>query len=219
MKETVLFDINKLGTTVKGKFIRRINRFVGEVLIGNSTYSCHIADTGRLKELLTYGREALLLKNPENLKTDYKLVAVKVNESYILLNTSYHSKIAEEAIKKGILDFIPKSVQKEVKFNNSRLDFLVNENTYIELKGSNLLIGERCLFPDAPTTRGRRHLEELISARGKGFNAIILIMALRDCNCFYPNKITDPDFFNTFFNAIKSGVKPIIFRVKINKSK
>ena len=76
---------------------------------------------------------------------------------------------------------------------------------------------DRCLFPDAPTIRGRRHLEELILAKKRGFKSIILIMALRDCNCFFPNKETDPEFYDTFFLAMKMGVKPVIFKVKIDK--
>ena len=217
--EFVLFDLNSLGKLTNGKFLERINRFVGKIKVNNQVKTCHIADTGRLKELLTYGSDILLLKNPANLKTDYKLITVKKDDELILLNTSFHSKIAEEAIKYGILGYIPQSIKREVQFNKSRLDYLVNNDTYIELKGCNLTINNTCLFPDAPTTRGKRHIEELILAKNRGYKSIILIMALRDCDCFLPNKETDPEFYNLFFLALKTGVKPIIFKVKIDNNK
>ncbi len=212
-----LFDLSQMGEIVKGKFIERKNRFIGVVEVEGKEFICHIADTGRLKEILTKGRDILLSKNSPQLKTDFKLIACKM-EQWALINTSIHSKIAKKAIAKGVLGFIPQSVRSEVKIGNSRLDFLVDD-LYLELKGSNLLIGEKCVFPDAPTTRGLKHLNELISLKKEGKKAGILIMALRDCNCFETNKRLDPDFSNTFENALNNGVKFFGFKVKIENNK
>ncbi len=213
----VLFDIKKLGKLEEAEFIERPNRFVGLCRINGLIKKCHIADSGRLKEILTEGRKLLVVKNPEGMKTDYRVLAAKMEEGWILLNTSIHSKIGKKAIEKGVLGFKPKKIRSEVKYGNSRIDFLVDENTLIELKGSNLLVEGKCLFPDAPTSRGKKHLEELIKAVKEGYQAFILIMVLRDCRCFETNKKLDPAFSDAFEKALKEGVKFIGFKVKIDK--
>lgn len=101
-----LFDLNRLGKLEKGLFVERVNRFTGLCRIGSNIYTCHIADTGRLKEILTEGREIILVKNRPELKTDYRLVSARMEDGWVLVNTSIHSRIGLEAIKKGYLDFI-----------------------------------------------------------------------------------------------------------------
>lgn len=213
---TVLFDLSSMGELVKGRFLKRENRFIGIVDVDGGIYNCHIADTGRLKEILTENREVLLSKNPDHLKTDFKLLACKM-EHWALINTSIHSKIARSAIQKGVLGFIPADVKSEIKVGNSRLDFLVDD-MFIELKGSNLLIENRCVFPDAPTKRGVKHIKELIAIAEKGGKAGILIMALRDCNCFRPHLEMDRDFAFFFKTAIEKGVKFFSFKVRVEET-
>ncbi|NOY22605.1 MAG: DNA/RNA nuclease SfsA [Acidobacteria bacterium] len=213
-----LFDLNKLGELAFGEFISRPNRFVGEILLNGHLATCHIADTGRLKEILTTGRRILVAKNQPRLKTDYRLIACEMRETdeWVLINTAIHTHIARTVIRNGVLGFIPETVQPEVKVGNSRLDFLVDKHLYIELKGTNLILDSQCRFPDAPTTRGRRHLEELIQLKKDGKNAMILILGLRHCPCFVPNRNMDPAFADTFEKALKSGVQYRGFRVKID---
>ncbi|WP_457567582.1 DNA/RNA nuclease SfsA [Desulfurobacterium sp.] len=216
----VLLDLEKqFGPLEEAIFLKRKNRFVGECLLNGKKITCHIADTGRLKEILTAGREILVSPNPPFLKTDSKLIAVRMEEGFILLNTSIHSKIAEAAIKLGILGFIPDTIEKEVKTGKSRIDFLVNGNHYIEVKGCNLKVGNLCMFPDAPTVRGKRHLEELIKLKQKGFKTSILVLVLRDAEIFAPNDKTDPEFAATFYRALESGVEFKSFKVKIEDRK
>ena len=140
-----------------------------------------------------------------------------MEDGWILLNTSLHSVIGKKAIQKGILGFKPEKIRSEVRYGKSRIDFLVDGNTLVELKGSNLLVGKKCVFPDAPTSRGKKHLEELIKAVKEGYRAYILIMVLRDCRCFETNKELDPEFSGTFKKALKAGVRFVGFKVKIDK--
>ncbi len=213
-----VYDLNKLGKIEEGIFLERLNRFVGKIRVKNRVYSCHIADTGRLKEILTKDRKIWIVKNRAELKTDYKLISAEMeNDEMVLVNTSIHTKIALSSIKMGVLGFIPDKIKPEFKFGNSRLDFLINGNILVELKASNLLVENRCLFPDAPTERGVKHLKELLEAKRKGYESIILIMGLRDCDCFLPNKNLDTKFFDTFFNVLSGGVKFIGFKIRINK--
>ncbi len=209
-----LFDLSYLGELKKGKFIKRINRFVGMVDVKGKSYLCHIADTGRLEEILTKGRDILLAKNPDNLKTDFKLLACKM-EHWVLINTSIHSKITDIAIKKGVLGFVPENIKREVKVGNSRLDFLI-DGIYAELKGSNLLKNGRCLFPDAPTIRGVRHIKELIRLRASGIKSALIVMALRDCHYFKPNDRLDPLFSRVFNEAMEVGVIFWGYKVKVD---
>ena len=213
----VLLDLKSIGKIEKAQFIERPNRFVGICRINGLVKKCHIADSGRLREILTEGRELLVVKNPEGMKTDYKVLAAKMEDGWILLNTSLHSKIGKKAIQEGILGFKPEKIKAEVRYGKSRIDFLVDENAFVELKGSNLLIDKKCIFPDAPTSRGKKHLEELIKAVKEGYRAYILIMVLRDCSCFETNGELDPEFSDTFKEALKAGVKFVGFKVKIDK--
>ena len=195
-------------------FVERENRFVGRVLLGGKLFTCHISDTGRLRELLTNGAEVLLSKNREKLKTDYRLIAVKKGKEWVLINTSVHSRIAHEIMKRGYLGFLPESVQREVKAGSSRLDFLIDGNFFIEVKGVNLSKNGICFFPDAPTKRGRKHLIELKNLKNRGFRAGILLLSFRNCSCFLPNSETDEEFARTFWDALESGVEFFGFRLK-----
>jgi sugar fermentation stimulation protein A len=212
----VLFDLNSMGEIVKGNFVSRPNRFIGKVTVQGEEKICHIADTGRLKEILTSGREVLLSKNRPSLKTDYKLLGCKM-EHMVLINTSVHSKITLTAMKKGLLGYVPKSIATEIKVENSRLDFLIDKHMYVELKGSNLLIENTCKFPDAPTMRGTKHIEKLIKLKKSGFDAKILIISMRKCSYFSPYRERDENFANAFYKALKLGVEFQGFKVKINE--
>ena len=213
-----VFDLNKLGEIKEGYLLERLNRFVGRIKIKDKIYNCHIADTGRLKEILTKNRKIWVVKNRKGLKTDYKLISAEMeNDEVVLVNTSLHSKIALNSIKKGILGFLPKSIKAEYTIGKSRLDFLIDNKILVELKASNLLLDNRCIFPDAPTERGVKHLNELLEAKRKGYKSIILIMGLRECSCFYPNTKLDKKFSNTFFEVLSKGVEFKGFKIRISK--
>ncbi len=211
----ILFDLKTLGRLTPGTLIERRNRFLASALIDNKIQKVHIADTGRLEEILTPKRELLLLKNRSGLKTDYTLIAAKMEEGWVLINTRLHRPIAHKAIEKGVLGFVPKSVQAEIAFGKSRLDFKA-DNAYIELKGCSLVQDSYCLFPNAPTTRGTKHIQDLKNAKKALFDAYILILALRRCRCFKPHPTRDPVFAKAFSQALQAGVVFRGFFVRID---
>ncbi len=212
----ILFDLKSLGTLTTGSLIERQNRFLATATVDGQTKKVHIADTGRLEEILTPHRELLLLRNRAGLKTDYTLLAAKMEEGWVLINTKLHSPIAKKAIEAGLLGFRPKKVLSEVRFGDSRIDFLA-DNMLIELKGCSLVENGICLFPNAPTTRGARHIEELIQAKAQGFEAAILIMALRRCTCFRPHPTRDETFRKIFLRALQKGVRFFGFFIRIDE--
>ncbi|MGC8868836.1 MAG: DNA/RNA nuclease SfsA, partial [Sulfurihydrogenibium sp.] len=101
-------------------------------------------------------------------------------------------------------------------YKDSRIDFLIDDNLYIELKGCNLKIGDVCYFPDAPTERGLKHLKHLLELKRQGFDAAIMVLSLRDCDKFLPNFETDKAFSKTFAEVISEGVKFYGFKVKFD---
>jgi len=212
-----LFDLKELGELQEGIFLRRPNRFVAMAEVAGKQVRVHVADTGRLEEILTPGCPLLLRPNPPGMKTDATLIAARMEEGWVLINTRLHPRIARRAIEGGILGFVPHTVRQEITFGSSRLDYLADD-TYVELKGCSLVIDDTCLFPNAPTTRGTRHLRELIAARAAGYGAAILIMALRPCRCFAPHPERAPEFRRTFYEALETGVDFRGFHVRIDEA-
>jgi len=202
-----LFDLKTFGDIEKATFIERPNRFKAICEKDGKVVSCHVADPGRLKEIFIPGRKVLVAKHPPGMKTEYKLLAINVDDEWVLLNTSIHSKIGEEAIKRGVLGFRPKKIKREVRFGSSRIDYLLDDKIFVELKGTNLLMEGCCLFPDAPTERGARHLRELKEAIKQGYESYILFMGLRNCKCFKTHHKLDPNFSAEFKDALQKGVK------------
>ena len=209
-----LYDLTTLGPKVIGRFLERPNRFVAVAEVEGKKEKVHVADTGRLEEILTPGRKLWLLPNRPGMKTAYTLIAAEMEEGWVLINTKLHAPIAKRAIEKGVLGFTPHRVRSEVTYGSSRFDYLADE-TFVELKGCSLVQVNRCRFPNAPTTRGVKHLQELMEAKKQGYGAALLLMGLRPCECFEPHPERDPAFRETFAKALENGVEFRGFHVRI----
>ncbi len=217
-KNKVVFRIE--GDTV-GKFIRRENRFLAKVKIKDEIVNAHIHDPGRLGELL-YPGNTVLLKYYEDgrRKTSWEIIASKLGERWIFINSKFHNKIAENILKR---DFSPfgraKNIVKEIKYGKSRLDFYIEDyNLWIEVKGCTLLKGSTALFPDAPTVRGRKHVLELTKIRESGYRAAIIFIVFVPAEEFSPNYETDPEFFRALEIANFRGVEIHPLRLNYNGS-
>ncbi|EWG06531.1 MAG: DNA-binding transcriptional regulator [Candidatus Aramenus sulfurataquae] len=173
----------------------RVNRFL---VLTASSRVCHLHDPGRLKELIYPGNRILVreVKGGKR-KTDCQVTAAW-DGTWAITDSSVHSQIAEK--------FLP-GAKREVKVGNSRLDFQFGD-TFVEVKGCTLAKNRVALFPDAPTERGRRHLEELIRLKEKGYRAKVMVLVMRDdVDCFLPNAETDKKFAETFYEALRRGVE------------
>jgi sugar fermentation stimulation protein A len=174
----------------------RPNRFV---VVTQSGRVCHVHDPGRLKELLFPGNRILVRRAVGKRKTDCQVTAAWGGSDWVVVDSSVHSAIARH--------FLPEDSSSEVEVGDSRLDFAFDD-TYVEVKGCSLVRDGVALFPDAPTERGRKHVEELIRLKSEGHNALILILVMRpDAKCFSPNFETDPKFSDAFLRALKAGVE------------
>jgi len=197
-----LFEIPGL---MKGTFLSRPNRFIGEIRYKGRIETAHIHDPGRLKELLLNGADILFTHSQGKLK--YYIKAIKANDDWVLIDTALHSKIAMK-----VFEILPefsdvKEIKKEVKVGNSRIDFLLDD-VPLEVKGVSLVKKRVALFPDAPTERGARHVKEIIDHRG-----IILFLIVRKAERFAPNWEMDAKFSKRLSEARKRGIKIIAVQI------
>lgn len=199
----------------KGTFVERKNRFLGSVRFEDGELDdVHVRDPGRLKELLYKGNKVLLKKaGNENRKTNWDLISAKFDDLWILVNSGYHRRITETILEKESISPFDniESYKPEVKLGDSRIDFLIkkdDENIWVEVKGCTLAKKGEALFPDAPTKRGKRHVNELREVVKYGDKGALLVLVFRsDAECFRPYEKRDQEFSNSFYNAYKEGVE------------
>lgn len=200
--------------TEKAVFLKRPNRFIAEVEIQGKRETVHVKNTGRCKELLIPGTEVILEKsgNP-NRKTKYDLICVNKQGRLINMDSQIPNKAAEEWIRKGGLFSEEVSIRPEKKYGNSRFDLYVESpvrRAFVEVKGVTLEEDNVVRFPDAPTVRGIKHVEELIHCMEEGYEAyLLLVIQMKGVKKFMPNWDTQPEFGQALIKAEKAGVKII----------
>ncbi len=200
-----LFEIPNLK---QGTFQERPNRFIAEIEYKGKIETAHVHDPGRLKELLIKGAKILFTHSKGKLK--YYIKAVKCEDEWVLIDTAQHSKIAMK-----VFSYLPefthvKEFKKEVKLGNSRIDFML-DGIPLEVKGVTLVKDGLALFPDAPTERGTRHVNEIIQHHG-----IILFLIFRKAEKFAPNWETDPKFSEKLSEARNNGIKIYVVQISFD---
>lgn len=208
---------------VKAIFLERLNRFTALVRLHGENVNANLRDSGRLSELLIPEREMLLIdrgKSPKR-KTRYEVLAIKHFGEWVLINTRLHSEIASNLIKIGLIPLLSgcEIAEKEVKINHSRIDFMLRcngNNVLLEVKGCTLARGNIGLFPDAPTERGRRHVETLIKLMNKGvFAAILFIVPIQRVEIVAINYETDSLLYESMRKAWLKGVYVTAYKIKL----
>ena len=197
-------------------FLVRQNRFIAIVRIGDREETVHVKNTGRCRELLVVGARVWLVRsdNPQR-RTAYDLVAVEkqTERGAILINmdSSMPNDAAAEWLSLGGLIPDPDFVRREVTCGGSRFDFLIEKDgkkTYVEVKGCTLECDGVAKFPDAPTERGVKHIEELTRLAKDGIGAAILfVIQLRPVKRFTPNYATHRAFGEALVRARDAGVE------------
>jgi sugar fermentation stimulation protein A len=217
-------------TMTKGVFIERPNRFIARVLIDGEEALAHVKNTGRCKELLIPGAAIYLEDHIQKMgtrKLRYSLIAVEKGNLLVNMDSQAPNEIVAEALALGNLSLPgmtpPIAFQREQTYGSSRLDFLVEDSLgrigYIEVKGVTLEENRFCRFPDAPTERGRKHLEELQRAVGEGFvGYVVFILQMRGIISFRPNDEMDPAFGNALRRAASAGVVVLAYDCEVTGS-
>lgn len=199
----------KYSNITEAVFVDRPNRFIANVEINGTPAVCHVKNTGRCRELLVKGAEVYLQHsdNPAR-KTAYDLVAVRKGSLLINMDSAAPNKAAAEYLRKKFGENAV--INPEVKYGSSRIDFYVRsgeEKWFIEVKGVTLERGGSAFFPDAPTERGVKHLNELCRAVSEGYKACALfIVQMKGIRDFAPNEVTHPEFGEALRRAEKCGV-------------
>ena len=194
-----------------GKFIKRLNRFTAVVDINGREETVHVKNTGRLKELLIPGSTVYLSESDiSSRKTKYDLVSVEKDGQIVNIDSQAPNKVFGEYLKSGGLFNDIKLIKPETFFGSSRFDFYIEtegEKIFAEVKGVTLKNGKVAMFPDAPTERGVKHINELCLARKNGYGAmIIFVVQMKGVTVFKPNRITHRAFADALIRARNEGV-------------
>lgn len=196
---------------VSGRFLDRPNRFIAHVEIDGQVQTVHVKNTGRCKELLVPGATVYLEgSNDPKRKTAWDLIAVEKGDRLINMDSQAPNKVFGEWVTAG--GFLPgvTLVRPETRYGNSRFDFYVEadgKGHFIEVKGVTLEENGVVRFPDAPTERGVKHVEELVRAREDGYESwVCFVIQMSGVKRFEPNDRTHPEFGAALRQAKQAGV-------------
>ena len=199
-----------------GRFIERPNRFIAYVEIAGKKETVHVKNTGRCAELLTPNASVYVQRaeNPDR-KTQWDLIGVKKGKRMINMDSQIPNKVVEEWIKQGNLFPDAIVIRPEKTYRKSRFDLYVEEGDrkiFVEVKGVTLEENGIVKFPDAPTERGIKHIEELCEATKEGYEAyIFFVIQMKGVRYFTPNMETQPAFGEALKRAKEQGVHVLAY--------
>ena len=212
-------------TLLQGTLIKRYKRFFVDIKYKGKVVVAHCPNTGSMLGLLEKGYKVWFSKsNNLKRKLKYTLEIIEVNNKKIGINTLLSNKIVLEAIQnKKINQFLKyNTIKAEAKFSdNTRFDFLLNnsmEKCFVEVKNVTLFREKKTAeFPDSITSRGKKHLLELINAKKKGYQTYIFFLIQKQgCDSFKIAKDIDKDYEIAFKKAKKNGIKILCYDCKVN---
>jgi sugar fermentation stimulation protein A len=190
----------KFPALYKGRLISRYKRFFADVETADGVITCHNPNTGSMRSLLNRDgerRKVLYSKSDSpKRKLPYTLEAVKVDHEWVISNTLRANRIAENAFMDGELPLIygGGEIRREFPIGDSRIDFLLDGQTLVEVKSVTYFDGSACFFPDAPTERGRKQLRTLDEAANQGYRAIVLYICMVRRDAFRIAEDIDPEY-------------------------
>ena len=208
---------------VEGRFIRRLNRFSVLVGLEGREVTAHLANSGRLGELLVEGRTAYLLpREGAHRKTAYDLAIMRTESGvYVSMDARLPNRLFTEFLSESTaLPFSDyPTAHSEVTVGRSRIDFVLRGKDgrfFIEVKSVTLIRERVGFFPDGPTARGARHLRELMEIRKRGERAgVVFVVQRSDVECIMPNDDTDPYFGEVLREAVSQGVEAFGCRCRV----
>lgn len=206
----------KYGKITAGRFISRPNRFIANVEVDGEVHTVHVKNTGRCRELLVSDARVYLeiSDNPAR-KTKYDLIAVEKETDKGIMLVNMDSQIPNAAAGEWLRNcgiFSENAViVREKTFGKSRFDFYIEDGgrkAFLEVKGVTLEYDGVAMFPDAPTERGVKHINELVSCVDAGYEAYILfVIQMKGVSCFRPHDEMHPEFGKALRNSADRGVK------------
>tara|TARA_B100000686_G_C16557089_1_gene845757 strand:+ start:281 stop:976 length:696 start_codon:yes stop_codon:yes gene_type:complete len=210
---------------LQGTLLKRYKRFFVDIKYQNKTITAHCPNSGSMLGLLNPGNIVWFSKadDPKRI-LKYTLQIINVEEKLVGINTHLTNKIVLEALNQKKIKKLVKfnNIKSEVKFSeNTRFDFLISndsEKCFLEVKNVTLVRKNKIAeFPDSITSRGTKHLKELIKAKKKGYASYILYLIQReDCGIFKIAKDIDQEYKIAFDESLKNGVKILCYDCKLS---
>jgi sugar fermentation stimulation protein A len=227
---------------IAATFVKRLNRFAALVEadgkrsgaarpgsdrgVPPERVQAHVANSGRLRELFQPGRTVYLSRQQAaHRATPYDLVLVRLPTGLVSADARLPNALVRDAFQRSLLPPFAgyTHVQPEARYGHSRLDFALSgpsaeERCLVEVKSATLVVNGQARFPDAPTERGRKHLDELARAVRKGHRAAVLFIIQRgDVISFAPNAPADPAFARALRRAVRAGVEVYAYRCRLTR--
>jgi len=213
---------NKL---IAGQFVKRYKRFFVDIKVGSKIVTAHCPNTGSMLGLLKKGNKVWLNKsNNQKRKLKYTLQIIEDEKSKVGVNTHLTNKIVLHALENNLIKEFDKNIiiKPETKFGlNTRFDFLItnkNFKAFVEVKNVTLSRKKGTAeFPDAITSRGLKHINELIKASSKGYKIFMLYLIQReDCNSFKIAKDIDLEYSDSLIKAMKKKLNILCYDCKFS---
>ncbi len=208
-----------------GTFLERPNRFIAKVFVDGKVETVHVKNTGRCRELLINGATVYLEKSSNPLrKTQFDLVAVeKISENRTFLvnmDSQIPNAVAFEYLKNCGMFSHNAVFKREVTYKHSRFDIYVEDGyrkAFVEVKGVTLENSGVVSFPDSPTERGVKHINELCTCIDDGFEAyIFFVIQMQGAAYFTPNDSTHKAFGDALRSAAAKGVNIMCYDCTVN---
>ncbi len=201
----------KYSNMITGRFLNRPNRFIAQVEINGIEETVHVKNTGRCRELLVPDVEVYLQESHEpKRKTKWDLIAVKKGDRIINMDSQIPNRAVEEWLRNGNFFADMHLLKPEKTYKKSRFDFYAeykDKKAFIEVKGVTLEMGGVVRFPDAPSERAVKHVEELIEAVNEGYEAyLFFVVQMEKVKYFTPNRDAQPEFAEVLLQAERAGV-------------
>lgn len=208
---------------VEAVFLKRPNRFIAHVLYQGKEEVVHVKNTGRCAELLKPGATVYLQEsdNPDR-KTKWDLIGVKKGERMVNMDSQIPNYAVKEWLEAGHLFKNISFVRPEKTYRNSRFDLYVeyeDQKAFIEVKGVTLEQDGVVRFPDAPSERAVKHLEELVEAIKEGYEAyVFFVIQMKGVQYFTPNRCTHPEFADALVRAANAGVQVLAYDCNVTEN-
>ncbi len=204
-------------TLIKGKLIKRYKRFFTDLKLNNQSVTAHCPNTGSMMGLLEKDNDVWVSKNDDpSRKLKFTLEMIKVNKNLVGVNTHRANRIVEHALKNKLIAELKdvNTIKREFKYSeNTRFDFLCDKKI-IEVKNVTLTRKNKIAeFPDAVTSRGLKHLIQLINSIKKGFKPYVLFLTqIQGIEYFKIAKDIDNKYYENYLKAKKAGVIFLAYR-------
>ena len=212
---------------IPGVLIKRYKRFFADIKLGNKIITAHCPNPGSMFKLLEKGNRAWITEsNNQNRKLKYTLQIIEVDNTKFCINTHITNKIVHESLEEKLVENLNgyNFIRPEKKFgSNTRFDFLLNDTkndkkAFLEVKSVTLSRKKgHAEFPDSVTSRGKKHLENLMLANKQGYESYLMfLIQIENCRSFGIASDIDPEYSRVFKDALKKNIKVLCYDCKFS---